>query len=57
MRRKISLKVLLMKMKAETGRETKILRSDGGGEYCSKDFENCLAKAGITHQGTPSYTP
>ena len=45
------------KMKSETGRETKILRSDGGGEYCSKDFENWLAKAGISHQVTPPYTP
>ena len=41
------------KMKSETGRETKILRSDRGGEYCSKDFENWLAKAGISHQVTP----
>ena len=45
------------KMKAETERETTILRSDGGGEYCSKDFENWLGKAGISHQVTPPYTP
>ena len=45
------------KMKSETGQATKILRSDGGGEFCSKDFEDWLAKAGIAHQVTPPYTP
>lgn len=45
------------KMKTETGQETKILRSDGGGEFCSKGFEDWLAKAGISHQVTPPYTP
>ena len=44
-------------MKTETGQETKILRIDGGGEFCSKEFEDWLGKAGITHQVTPPYTP
>jgi transposase InsO family protein len=44
------------KMKTETGQETKILRSDGGGEFCSKEFEDWLGKAGIAHQVTPPYT-
>ena len=45
------------KMKTETGQETKILRIDGGGEFCSKEFEDWLGKAGIAHQVTPPYTP
>ena len=45
------------KMKTETGQETKILRTDGGGEFCSKEFEDWLGKAGIAHQVTPPYTP
>ncbi len=44
-------------MKTETGQETKILRTDGGGEFCSKEFEDWLGKAGIAHQVTPPYTP
>lgn len=37
--------------------QIKTLRSDGGGEYCGNEFQNWLAKAGISHQVTPPYTP
>ena len=31
----------------ETGLKLKCLRSDNGGEYCSKESEECCAKNGI----------
>ena len=45
-----------VRIKAESGYETKILRSDGGGEYSSKGFKEWPATAGIAHQTTPPYT-
>jgi transposase InsO family protein len=33
------------------------LRSDGGGEYGGNEFEDWLARTGITYQVTPPYTP
>jgi transposase InsO family protein len=41
----------------ETGNKLKILRSDNGGEYTSRQFEAYLAKEGIKHQLTVPYTP
>jgi len=41
----------------ETGNRLKILRSDNGGEYTSRQFEAYLAKEGIKHQLTVPYTP
>lgn len=35
----------------------KTLRSDNGGEYCSKQFDSFTAKHGIVHQRTAPYTP
>jgi transposase InsO family protein len=40
----------------ETGNRLKILRSDNGGEYTSRQFEAYLAKEGIKHQLTVPYT-
>src|SRR3984957_14053646 len=40
-----------------TNRRIKVLRSDNGGEYISKEFDQLLAKLGITRQTTPPYTP
>jgi len=37
-------------MKNQTGRKVKILRSDNGGEYTSKEFKDYLASKGINHQ-------
>lgn len=46
-----------VRIKAESGYETKILRSDGEREYSSKGFKEWPATAGIAHQTTPPYTP
>jgi transposase InsO family protein len=47
-------KVLIEK---ESGKSIKILRTDGGGEYTSKDFEAFCVNHGIGHKVTTSYTP
>ncbi|KAG7301017.1 hypothetical protein JYU34_015390 [Plutella xylostella] len=41
----------------QTGKEIKILRTDNGGEFCSKELNDFLKDAGITHQLTNPYTP
>src|SRR5215468_933128 len=41
----------------ETGHQIKCLRSDGGGEYFSKDFIDYLLEQGIQRQQTCRYTP
>jgi len=41
----------------ETGRQIKCLRSDGGGEYFSKEFIDYLLEQGIQRQQTCRYTP
>jgi len=33
----------------QTGRKVKVLRSDNGGEYTSKEFKDYLASKGIKH--------
>ena len=40
-----------------TGKRVKILRSDNGGEYTSKEFESYLKKNGIVHQLSVPYNP
>ncbi|MCO5552083.1 hypothetical protein L7F22_005593 [Adiantum nelumboides] len=40
-----------------TGRRIKILRSDNGGEFLSKEFSQYLLQHGIKRQLTCSYTP
>ena len=40
-----------------TGKPVKILRSDNGGEYTSKEFESYLKENGITHQLSVPYNP
>ena len=39
------------------GKKVKVLRSDNGGEYCSKAFDDYLKKNGILHQTTVPYNP
>jgi len=34
----------------QTGWKVKVLRSDNGGEYTSKEFKDCLASKDIKHQ-------
>ncbi len=41
----------------ESGKKLKILRSDDGGEYKSKEFEDYLKSEGIHHQCTIPKTP
>ena len=50
-------KKFLVAAELETGERVKILRSDGGGEYCSDEFETFLAEKGIKHEKTNVYTP
>jgi transposase InsO family protein len=40
-----------------TGKRLRRLRSDGGGEYNSGQFNDYLRAHGITRQTTPAYTP
>lgn len=40
-----------------TGKPIKVLRTDNGGEYCSKEFESYLKQKGISHQLTAPYSP
>lgn len=44
-------------LKTERGRNLKKIRSDNGYEYCSKEFQDWLAKSGIRHETTTLYTP
>ena len=41
----------------QSGKLLKILRTDGGGEYTSKEFEAFCVKHGISHEVTAPYTP
>jgi len=41
----------------QSGRALKVLRTYGGGEYTSKDFQDFCDEAGIEHEITPPYTP
>ena len=41
----------------QIGKKIKVLRTDNGLEFCSKEFEKYLQNAGIIHQKTCSYTP
>jgi len=40
-----------------SGKQIKSLRSDGGGEYLSKSFQQYLQESGIQHTVTPRYSP
>jgi len=41
----------------EAGREIKVLRTDGGGEYIGRDFKGYVRLNGITHSVSPPYSP
>jgi transposase InsO family protein len=41
----------------ESGKSIKTLRTDGGGEYTSKSFEEFCCNEGISHEVTSPYTP
>ena len=40
-----------------TGKQIQTLRTDNGGEYCSKAFDTYLKENGITHQLTVPFNP
>src|ERR1700704_5210928 len=50
-------KMYFERAEAETGECANIFRSDGGGEYGSKEFQNYLESKGIHHEKTNTYTP
>ena len=41
----------------ETGKRLKCLRSDNGGEYCSKEFDSYCSHNGIHREKTVPRTP
>lgn len=45
------------RVEKESGKTIKSLRTDRGGEYCSKEFENFCAGQGICKELTTAYTP
>jgi len=44
-------------VKNQTGRKMKVLRSDNGGKYISKEFKDYLVRKGIKHQLSISEQP
>lgn len=41
----------------QSDHKIKVLRSDNGGEYCSKEFDDYCKHTGIVRQKTTLYTP
>ena len=41
----------------QTEKKIKVLMTDNGGEFCSKEFEEFCKKCGIARQKTTPYTP
>lgn len=41
----------------QSGRYIKVLRTDGGGEFCSNEMESFCKENGILHEVTAPYTP
>lgn len=52
-----AFKVFKAAVENQTGRKIKILQSDNGGEYCSKEFDKYLEKCGIQRRLTVPHTP
>ena len=44
-------------MENQTKKKIKVLRTDNGGEFCSKEFQEFCKKFGIAWQKTTPYTP
>ncbi|PAM64485.1 hypothetical protein CEJ63_19730, partial [Acinetobacter baumannii] len=44
-------------IETQTGRKIKYLRTDNGGEYCSKSFREVCQDAGIVRHFTVRHTP
>ena len=41
----------------DTGHHMEIFRTDGGGEFTSKKFQECLSQKGLRHEVTAPYSP
>ena len=50
-------KIFKARVENETGRIAKNLRTDRGGEYCSKVFVDFCETSGIRKELTTAYTP
>ena len=50
-------KRFLTEAERQTGRKLKVLRSDNGGEYTSKTFEDYCSSKGVRHETSVPYTP
>src|ERR1043165_5105897 len=46
-----------VKVENQSGQKLKILRTDGGGEYNSTEFQKLCGDNGIEHEVTAPYTP
>ena len=44
-------------MENQTEKKIKVLRTDNGGDFCKKEFEEFCKKYGIAQQNTTPYTP
>ena len=44
-------------MENQTKKKIKVLRTDNGGEFCNKEFEEFYKKCGIARHKTITYTP
>ena len=44
-------------VKNQSDKKIKVLRTDGGGEFTSDEFEDYLSEHGIHHEKTVAYTP
>ena len=44
-------------MENQTEKKIKVLRTNNGGEFCKKEFEEFCKKCGIARHKTTPYTP
>ena len=47
-----AFKIFSSKMEADTNKKIKVLRSDGGGEYCSKDSARISSEPNVWQKGS-----
>ena len=52
-----TFKVFKILVEKQLGKSLKIIRTDGGGEFTSGEFENSYRDSGIIHEITAPYTP
>lgn len=47
----------MSKFERQNAHKLKVLKTDGGGEYVSKDFERFCGQEGIIHEAIPPHEP